>query len=387
MALSKFEILSPATPEQAGRCGRLTLSPLAEGKTARIVETPGFMPVGTQGTVKGVLPEQLQATGTQMILANTYHLMMRPGAALIERLGGLHRYMNWSGGIITDSGGFQVYSLAQRRQLDDDGVTFQHHVDGTRVRLEPVSALAVQRQIGSDIAMVLDECIALPAPREEVARAMHRSLVWAQRAKDETQRWKPEEKQPAVFGICQGGTEVDLRIECAQALAAMDFPGYALGGFAVGEPPEVSYDIVRQTAPHLPAEKPRYLMGVGTPADLVHYAGMGVDLFDCVLPTRNARNGQLFTRFGKISIANARYAEDETPLDPQCGCVTCRNYSRAYLRHLFMAKEILAAVLNSLHNLHYFQDLMREIRAAIMAHRYEPFAKTFFELQKGERSD
>jgi queuine tRNA-ribosyltransferase len=375
----KFQIHHTSS-QNSSRSGQITLP------SGKIIETPAFMPVGTQATVKGVLPEDLQETGVQMILCNTYHLMMRPGDELIRQLGGLHFFMNWPGGIITDSGGFQVYSLAKRRTLDSDGVTFQHHIDGTKVRLTPESALEVQRNLGSDIAMVLDECIALPAKRDQVALAVERTLSWAARSQTVWAQWQEQETStlPQVFAICQGGTDLDLRIQCAEALSEMDFPGYALGGFAVGEERDFSYAIVDKTAPHLPPEKPRYLMGIGTPSDLVRYVGMGIDLFDCVLPTRNGRNGQVFTPSGKMSLSHARFRQDENPIDSTCPCPACKNYSRAYLRHLYLAKEILSSVLHTLHNLTYYQRLMSQIRQAIQKDCYATFAQEFFELHASE---
>ena len=365
------------------RLGRITLPTEQVGGGARVVDTPTFMPVGTQGTVKGILPAQLAAAGVQMILCNTYHLLKRPGDELLKKLGGLHRFMNWSGGIITDSGGFQVFSLAKRCKVDDQGVTFQHHVDGTSIRLDPQTAMQIQCNIGSDIAMVLDECPALPAPREQIEKAVRRTVDWAQKSRAFLRQQQAAGQHfPLAFAICQGGTAVDLRLQCQSALNELDFPGYALGGFAVGEPAEESYQVVSQVSSHMPWEKPRYLMGVGTPSDLVHYVGMGMDLFDCVMPTRNARNGQLFTSRGTLSIGNARFREDPLPLDPACACVACTQYSRAYLRHLFLGKEILSSVLNSIHNITFYQDLMRQARQAIASGTYADFAARFFELQK-----
>lgn len=387
MSPAFFEVLSPKTPGPGDlggpRLGRITLPKAHVAGVARVVDTPAFMPVGTQGTVKGVLPEQLSAAGVQMILCNTYHLMKRPGDELLKKLGGLHRLMGWSGGMITDSGGFQVFSLAKRCKVDDQGVTFQHHVDGTSIRLDPQTAMQIQCNIGSDIAMVLDECPALPAPREKIEKAVARTIQWAQQSRAFLQQQENEGQTfPLAFAICQGGTEVDLRLQCQTALNDLDFPGYALGGFAVGEPPAESYQVVAQVSPHMPWNKPRYLMGVGTPSDLVHYVGMGMDLFDCVMPTRNARNGQLFTSRGTLSIGNARFREDSSPLDPDCPCLACTRYTRAYLRHLFLGKEILASVLNSIHNITFYQTLMRQARQAIAAGSYAAFAASFFELQK-----
>jgi len=372
--------------ECPARTGRITLPPLGEGaQKPRVMDTPNFMPVGTQASVKGVTPRALEEAGTRMILCNTYHLMSRPGDRLIRDLGGLHAFMSWPYGIITDSGGFQVYSLAKKCSVDDQGVTFQHHHDGQEIRLEPKTVLQIQKNLGSDIAMVLDECVALPSPRDKVAQAMVRTHEWARISRQIFHEWldlgPKAGKVPQVFGICQGGSEADLRKESAQVLAELDFPGNALGGFSVGEEPEIRNDLVKQTLKWLPQEKPRYLMGVGTPEDLVLFSEMGVDLYDCVIPTRNARNGQLFTKRGKLIIGHSRFRDDPKPIDSDCTCPTCSHYSRAYLRHLYLAKEMLSSSLNTLHNLHFYQQLMKEIRQAIQEERYGAFRREFFELQ------
>jgi queuine tRNA-ribosyltransferase len=350
-----------------------------------IVQTPAFMPVGTQGAVKAMRHRELEDAGAEIVLANTYHLLVRPGDALIARRGGLHRFIGWRRPILTDSGGFQVYSLAQRCIITDEGADFQSHLDGTRYLLTPERATDVQAQLGSDIAMVLDECVALPATREQAAQAMTRSIRWAERCRRRLLEVRtgslggviaPNPGQ-AQFGIIQGGVFQDLRDESAGATANLGFEGYAIGGLSVGEPTELMYTVARDTARRLPADHPRYLMGVGTPEDLVECVGRGIDLFDCVLPTRNARNGQLFTSQGRINIKNARYAEDDDPVDPACGCYTCRHHSRAYLRHLFMAGEMTAAALNTLHNLSFYLDTMRRIRDAIVFRTFENFRQEF----------
>ena len=323
------------------------------------VLTPCFMPVGSAGSVKGMTPEELRDLGTQMVLANTYHLMLRPGAELVAKLGGLHRFMGWNGPILTDSGGFQVYSLARLCRLEDEGVEFRSHLDGSLHRLTPERAMEIQGQLGSDIAMVLDDCPPLPSPRSRLEEAVRRSVTWARRSR------AAEGAGPAVFGIVQGGLELDLRRQCLEELVAIGFDGYALGGLSVGESKAERDGLVGELAPALPQKRPRYLMGVGTPEDLVDAVAAGMDLFDCVIPTRNARNGQLFTSEGRLNIKNARYADDSGPPDPRCACYTCRHFSRAYLRHLFVAGEITAATLNTLHNLTFYLDTMKRIREAI----------------------
>jgi queuine tRNA-ribosyltransferase len=330
------------------------------------VTTPIFMAVGTQATVKSVTPEELFACRLEIVLANTYHLYLRPGHDLIQQLGGLHRFMHWTRPILTDSGGFQVYSLAGLRKLTEEGALFQSHLDGSRHLLTPERAMEIQEALGSDIAMALDECVPYPASHEYALASQELTTRWARRAKAAHRR-----TGQALFGIVQGGMYPDLREQSAQDLVELDLDGYALGGFAVGETKRVMYDLIGQTAACLPEHKPRYLMGVGTPADLVECVKLGVDMFDCVMPTRNARNGYLFTRQGKLVVKNARYARDERPIDPDCTCYTCQHYSRAYLRHLFMADEMLGPRLNTIHNLHYYMDLIELIRAAILEGRLE----------------
>ncbi len=349
------------------------------------VDTPAFMPVGTQGAVKGVMHRDLVAAGAEILLANTYHLYLRPGDDLIARRGGLHRFIGWSKPILTDSGGYQVFSLAARRTIDEDGARFRSHLDGSLHLLTPERATDIQAQLGSDIALVLDECFAHPASIEATRASMERTARWAGRARARFQTIR-EGGAPGVvatnpgqaqFGIVQGGVVPELRVESAGRTVEIGFDAYAIGGLSVGEPIDVMYEIVSQTTPHLPAARPRYLMGVGTPQDLVEAVARGIDLFDCVLPTRNARNGQLFTSEGKLNIGNAQYAEDDRPPDPACGCYTCRTCSRAYLRHLFVAGEINAATLNTLHNLNFYLDTLRAIRESLTFGRFQSFRDEF----------
>ena len=337
------------------------------------VDTPAFMPVGTYGTVKAMTPEELVETGAQIILGNTFHLMLRPGTEIIRKHGDLHDLMHWQGPILTDSGGFQVFSLAKMRKLDEQGVTFASPVDGSRVFLSPEVSMQVQRDLGSDIVMCFDECTPYPAPRETVRESMLRSMRWAERSKTAF-----DDNPNALFGIVQGGVHDDLRLESAERLLDIGFHGYAVGGLSVGEEPELRNAVLDSVVPVLPDERPRYLMGVGRPEDLVEGVYRGIDMFDCVIPTRNARTGFLYTHHGIVRIRNSRYADDTRPLDEHCGCYTCQHYSRAYLRHLDKCGEILGARLNTLHNLHYFQDLMRGIREAIDAGRFEAFRDAFF---------
>jgi queuine tRNA-ribosyltransferase len=349
------------------------------------VDTPAFMPVGTQGAVKGLTHGELDALGVEMLLSNTYHLYLRPGDDLIARRGGLHRFIGWTRPILTDSGGYQVFSLSSRRTIDESGAHFKSHLDGSAHSLTPEKAADIQAQLGSDVAMVLDECLAHPASEETARASMERTLRWAVRARDRfiALRDGPPDgvtiSNPgqAQFGIVQGGVFPGLREESAGLTVAIGFEAYAIGGLSVGEPPAVMYEIVSRTAPCLPTDRPRYLMGTGTPEDLVESVARGIDLFDCVLPTRNARNGQLFTSSGRINIKNARYAEDDRPLDPNCACYTCRTCSRAYLRHLFQAGEINSSTLNTLHNLHFYLDTLRRIRDAIAFGRFESFRLAF----------
>jgi queuine tRNA-ribosyltransferase len=338
------------------------------------VETPAFMPVGTQGTVKGVDPGRLRETGAQMILANTYHLMLRPGEQTVAALGGLHELMGWDGPILTDSGGFQVFSLAERVTVDESGARFRSHIDGAAVELTPERALAIQEQLGSDVAMVLDHVVALPNQREVVADAMRRSVRWAERCRAAARR-----ADQALFAIVQGGLDVELRAESAERLVTLDFQGYAIGGLSVGESPPEMYAVVETTAPLLPRDRPRYLMGVGRPVDLLEAIARGVDLFDCVMPTRNGRNALAFTDAGPIRLRNQQHALDRRPLDPACRCLACR-HSRGYLRHLFQAGEMLGPMLVSIHNLTYYQRLLAQARAAIAEDR---FATLLAERRRG----
>jgi queuine tRNA-ribosyltransferase len=335
------------------------------------VQTPAFMPVGTQGTVKGLSPDDVRDTGAEIVLGNTYHLMLRPGAERIAALGGLHKFMNWTLPILTDSGGFQVMSLSELRKVDERAVTFRSHLDGAMIELTPERAIDIQILLGADIAMQLDECLKLPASRQEIDRAMQVSLRWAERSKRAFESMAPEGR--ALFGIVQGGDDPTLRANSARALTDMDFQGYAIGGLAVGEPQEVMLRIVAETTPMLPADRPRYLMGVGTPHDLLEAVARGIDMFDCVLPTRNGRHGMAFTRHGAINLANARHANDPRPLDAESPHPVARTYSRAYLHHLTKANEILGAVLLSTINLAYYQTLTASMRAAIVARRFSAF--------------
>ena len=325
------------------------------------VETPAFMPVGTAATVKAMTPDMVRATGAEIVLANTYHLMLRPGAERVARLGGLHRFMGWPGPILTDSGGYQVMSLAERRQIDEAGVTFASHLDGQRHRLTPARAVEIQDLLDATITMVLDECTPYPVSPEEAASSMRRSMHWAEQSRAAFR----ERPGYALFGIVQGSTDSGLRAESASRLVDVGFDGYAIGGLAVGEGQALMLETLEVTVPHLPIDRPRYLMGVGKPADLVGAVARGVDMFDCVLPTRSGRTAQAWTRAGALNLRNAQYAEDARPLDQDCACLACRNHSRAYLHHLVKANEILGAMLLTAHNLHHYQDLMTALRTAI----------------------
>jgi queuine tRNA-ribosyltransferase len=342
-----------------------------------IVQTPAFMPVGTQGSVKAMRHRDLEEAGAQIILGNTYHLYLRPGDELIARRGGLHRFIGWDHPILTDSGGYQVFSLTDRRKITEDGAEFRSHLDGSPHLLTPERTVDIQARLGSDIAMVLDECLAYPASRDETALSTGRSARWARRCRSRLLELRGGRVGQAQFGIVQGGVFQDLRDESAAATVAIGFEGYAIGGLSVGEPIDLMYSVVADTARRLPDDQPRYLMGAGTPQDLVECVARGIDMFDCVLPTRNARNGQLFTSEGRINIKNARFAEDDGPVDPRCGCYTCRTHSRAYLRHLYMAGEMTAGVLNTLHNLSFYLDTMQRIRDAISLRTFDRFRQEF----------
>ena len=337
------------------------------------IETPQFMPVGTYGAVKAMTPDEMKDLGSDVILANTYHLFLRPGHELVRQLGGLHRFMNWDRTILTDSGGFQIFSLNDFVKVTDAGISFASHLDGTRFQLSPENAVEVQEALGSDIMMVLDHLIPSTSGADAVRAAVDRTVAWAQRCRD---TWS--DRSADLWAIVQGGLFPEIRRECAQELARMDFPGYAVGGLAVGEPTEDLYAMAEVTAKELPVDKPRYLMGVGLPENLVECVARGIDLFDCVIPTRHARNGMLFTRKGKFVIKQARYRDDPLPPDPACDCYLCRNYSRAYLRHLYMSGEILSARLATIHNIHFFMTLMADIRAAIESDRFGDFRDDFF---------
>jgi queuine tRNA-ribosyltransferase len=336
-----------------------------------VVDTPAFMPVATQGSVKGIVPAQLRDLGAQIVLSNAYHLHLRPGEDLIAELGGLHRFMGWDGPILTDSGGYQIFSLEGLRKVSDEGVEFRSHLDGAKLFLRPEDVVRIQVRLGVDILMPLDECLPSGADEAAVHVGLRRTLDWAKRSLA-----VPLGPGQNLFAIVQGGLSPQLRRECAAALVPLGFPGYAVGGLSVGEEKRVTLELADLTAELLPQERPRYLMGVGLPEDLIRFVGLGYDLFDCVLPTRNGRNGMVFTWSGKMNIRLARYARDPEPLDPECGCYTCRNFSRAYLRHLSAAGEMLAPQLASLHNLHFYQELMRQMRGQIEAGSFASWAKS-----------
>ena len=337
------------------------------------IRTPAFMPVGTAATVKAMMPESVRATGADILLGNTYHLMLRPGAERIERLGGLHRFMNWDRPILTDSGGFQVMSLADLRKLTEKGVTFKSHIDGSKHELTPERSMEIQRQLGSDIVMCFDECPALPADRARIEESMQLSMRWAARSREAF----GDRPGHALFGIQQGGLEQDLREQSAEALRAIGFDGYAVGGLAVGEGQEAMFSVLDFAPEQLPVDKPRYLMGVGKPDDIVGAVKRGIDMMDCVLPSRSGRTGQAFTRRGVINIKNARHADDPRPLDDACGCPACSKYSRAYLHHVFRAGEMISGMLLTWHNLHYFQEIMAGMRGAIAAGSFEAWEQDF----------
>jgi queuine tRNA-ribosyltransferase len=356
----QFQIDSTAGPARSGRL----ITPHGE------VETPVFMPVGTQATVKGISQDVLEDLGVQILLGNTYHLYLRPGVEQVRKLGGLHGFMSWPRAILTDSGGFQVFSLSELRKVSEDGVTFRSHLDGSSRFFSPESAMEAQIGLGADIIMAFDECTEHPAEPERVRSSMELTLRWAERSKKNFEEhkhevpWKKEQTQ-SLFGIVQGGMDTALRKESAERTIEIGFPGYAIGGLSVGEPRNLTREIVEATIEHLPKDKPRYLMGVGTPEEIIEYSNLGIDMMDCVLPTRAARHGLLFTSDGKVSIKQARYASDEGPLDPNCGCKVCLRYSRAYLRHLYASNEVLAQVLNTTHNLSFYLDTMRSVRHSI----------------------
>ena len=359
----RFELLAT---DGAARRGRLNT---AHG----IVDTPAFMPVGTRATVKAMTPDAVRTTGAQMILGNTYHLMLRPGSDAVEKLGGLHCFMDWPGPILTDSGGFQVMSLSGLRKITETGVTFRSHLDGTAFELTPARAMEIQRQLDADVTMVLDECTPFPAAEDVAAKSMRLSMRWAELSKDAFR----ERPGYGLFGIVQGSVYPELREESAKALRAIGFDGYALGGLAVGEGQEMMLRVLDQTVPHLPADRPRYLMGVGTPSDLIRSVARGIDMFDCVMPTRSGRTAKGFTRRGEVNLRNARHALDPRPLDAECGCLACTRFSRAYLHHLFKAEEMLAGMLLTTHNVTFYQDLMAALRSGIEAGRFAETAEVW----------
>ena len=369
-----FELLRT---ESAARRGRITMQ-------RGVIETPAFMPVGTYGTVKAMTPEELEGIGAQIVLGNTFHLMLRPGTEVIGAHGGLHGFMHWQKPILTDSGGFQVFSLADLRKITEEGVRFQSPIDGSQVRLTPEDSMDVQRALGSDIAMCFDDCTPWPATEQQARDSMERSMRWAARSHAHYYRSDPEPPRGNLFGIIQGGMYGALRAASLEALVKTGFPGYAIGGLAVGEPEEVRLGVLEGIGPHIPADRPRYLMGVGRPEDLLAAVARGVDMFDCVMPTRHARNGHLFTHTGVLNIRNAAHTSDTGPIDPECGCYTCQHYSRAYLRHLDKCNEILGARLNTLHNLHFYLDLMRRMREALDEGRFGAFARETLGRLAGE---
>lgn len=350
-----FEVL--ATDPTGARLGRITTP-------HGVIETPAFMPVGTAATVKGLTQQALEDLDVQILLSNTYHLFLRPGHGLIRKMGGLHEFMAWPRAILTDSGGYQVFSLSELRKVTDEGVTFRSHLDGSEHFLSPEKALEIEIALGADIIMVLDECIEAPSPESRTRDAAKRTLNWAKRSKEYFAQHGDPAKQ-ALFGIVQGGTHAALRRESADSLVALDFPGYAIGGLAVGESHAITCEMAGEVTPRLPKEKPRYLMGVGKPEQIPDYVALGVDMMDCVLPTRSARHGCLYTSQGRLLIRNAQYATDQRPIDEACGCMVCRRYTRAYLRHLYASGEFLATILNTHHNVHFYLDTMRKIREAI----------------------
>lgn len=379
-----FQVLEKDTQTNA-RWGKLVT---AHGE----IPTPIFMPVGTLGTVKAMVPEALREIDAKIILGNTYHLYLRPGHELIKKLDGLHRFMAWNRSILTDSGGFQVYSLGDLREISEEGVTFRSHLDGSLHVLSPEKSIEIQQSLGSDIMMCFDECTPYPASHEYAEKSMKLSMIWAERCKAvhlNAQRSVETliNPQQQLFGIVQGGMYKNLRQESVRQLVDMGFDGYGIGGLSVGEPKDVMFEVLEHTAPLLPQEAPRYLMGVGTPLDIVRGVALGVDMFDCVMPTRNARNGSLFTASGKISIKQAQYRDDQRPIEADCRCYACRNFSRAYLRHLFIAKEILSSILNTIHNLHFYLDLMRRIRKAIATSSFDEFKAQFENEYREERSN
>jgi len=343
------------------------------------INTPIFMPVGTLGTVKALTTNEVKQIGAEIVLSNTYHLHLRPGDKLIKKMGGLHQFMNWHGPILTDSGGFQIFSLAKLLKLNEEGAVIRSHIDGSKIKLSPEISISIQQNLKSTIMMCLDQCIELPVSRIEIERSMALTKRWAERCKITRDKYKSSSKQQALFGILQGGCELDLREQSLEQIVQIGFDGYAIGGLSVGEKKEEMYNITHHIAPKMPFEKPRYLMGVGRPEDLLEGIEAGIDMFDCVMPTRNARNGSLFTSTGEIKIKQSRYTQDSEPLDSDCKCSTCENYSRAYLHHLFKSREILGIRLNTFHNLFFYITLVKEARIAIKEQRFQNFKKSFLE--------
>lgn len=361
-----MELAAPGTFKVEAKAGNARASTLttAHGE----IKTPVFMPVGTKATVKSMLPEELEDIGAQIVLGNTYHLHLRPGEDVIRNLGGLHKFMNWRRPILTDSGGFQVFSLSKLRTLSEEGVEFRSHLDGSKYFISPEKSMEIQMALGSDIIMAFDECPAYPSTEEQLKASMELTLRWLKRCQARMDR-----KESLLFGIVQGGLFPKLRLQSLEQITSVDLPGYALGGFSVGEPIELMHELVKEVGPRMPEDRPRYLMGVGTPLDLILSIDAGIDMFDCVMPTRVARNGTLFTWQGKISIKRQEYREDGSPLDPECDCYTCKNYSKAYLRHLFLSGEILSSRLNTIHNLHFYLNLMKRARESICSGEWEGF--------------
>jgi len=360
----KFKVIKESKKTKA-RLGKLYTS-------HGIIDTPVFMPVGTQATVKAMTPRELEDLSIQIILSNSYHLYLRPGHNLIAQAGGLHKFIGWKGAILTDSGGFQIFSLGKLNKISDEGVSFNSHIDGSKHFISPEKAMEIQMALGSDIAMAFDECAPYPSGKYQIETAAQRTIQWARRCKE-----AHHSSSQSLFGIVQGGAFKDLRIENANKLVELDFPGYAIGGLSVGEPKSLMYEVLDYTVPCLPINKPRYLMGVGAPQSILEGVARGVDMFDCVLPTRNARNGSLFTSSGKLSITNAKYKEDFTPLDNKCKCYTCQNFTKAYLRHLYMSKEMLASILGTIHNLYFMSSLMKNIRLALSEDRLLEYKEEF----------
>lgn len=358
MTLGEFKV-----HKTAGNARRATLM-TAHGP----IQTPVFMAVGTKATVKAMTPEELKECGTQVVLGNTYHLHLRPGEKTVAKMGGLHKFMNWHGPILTDSGGFQVFSLSQLRNMSEEGVEFRSHLDGAKHFISPEKSMEIQMDLGSDIIMAFDECLQYPATEEEIDKSMALTYRWLLRSKAAMIR-----KESLLFGIVQGGLSLEHRLKSMEQICSVDLPGYALGGFSVGEPIHLMHELLPHVAPKMPANKPRYLMGVGTPMDLIIAIDSGIDMFDCVMPTRVARNGTIFTWQGKVSIKRSEYREDSSPLDPECDCYTCTNYSKAYLRHLFLSGEILGSRLNTIHNIYFYMKLMERSRQAIEEGRWEAF--------------